>query len=140
MKRKFLMMSLLISRPRQLGNNIDVYLALIIEDLKIMWEEGVKVFDAYRQEFFTIRAILLWTINDFSVYGNFSGYSVKKHKACPICEEDTFSVQLKHRRKTTYLDTQRFLPTLHCYRRLRKAFNESTEEEKSPKAMNDEHI
>jgi len=40
-------------------------LAPIIEDLKIMWEEGVEVFDTYRQEFFTLRAILLWTIDDF---------------------------------------------------------------------------
>ena len=36
MKRKFLMMSLLISGPRQPENDIDVYLAPIIENLKIM--------------------------------------------------------------------------------------------------------
>ena len=48
MKRKFLIMSLLISGLRQLENDIDVYLVPIIEDLKIMWEEGVEVFDAYR--------------------------------------------------------------------------------------------
>ena len=48
------MMSLLTSGPRQLGNDIDVYLTPIIKDLKIMWEEGVEVFDAYLQELFTL--------------------------------------------------------------------------------------
>ena len=114
-----------ISGPRQSKNDIDVYLAPIIEDLKIMWEEGVKIFDAYHQELFTFQAILFWTINDFSVYGNLSGYSVKGHKTCPICGEDTFSVQLRHGRKTVYLSTWRFLPVSHCYRRLRKALNGS---------------
>jgi len=50
------MMLLLISGPKQSGYNIDVHLAPIIEDLKIMWEEGVEVFDAYCQELFTLQA------------------------------------------------------------------------------------
>ena len=70
MKRKFLMISLLISGPRQPENDIDVYLAPIIVDLKIMIEERIEAFDAYRQELFTLRAILLWIINDFLAYGN----------------------------------------------------------------------
>jgi len=78
-------MSLLISGPRQPKNDTEVYLALIIEDLKIMWKKGVEVFDACRQELFTLRSILLWTINDFSTYGNLSKYSVKGYKVCPIC-------------------------------------------------------
>jgi len=36
MKHKFLMLSLLISRPKQLRNDIDVYLVPLIEDLKVM--------------------------------------------------------------------------------------------------------
>ena len=45
-----MMLSLLISGPRQLEHNIDIYLAPLIKDLKIMWEEGVAVFDAYHQD------------------------------------------------------------------------------------------
>ncbi|CAM8882783.1 unnamed protein product [Rhodiola kirilowii] len=41
MKRKYMMLSLLISGPRQPGNDIDVYLAPLIEDLKLLWNEGV---------------------------------------------------------------------------------------------------
>lgn len=137
MKRMFLMLSLLISGPKQPANDTDIFLAPLIEDLKITWE-GVEVFDAHRQEFFKLRAMLLWTINDFSAYGNLSGYCVKGHKACPIYEEDTFSLQLKHGRKTIYLGTRRFLSMSHCYRRLRKAFNGSTEEGKVPKTLSAE--
>jgi len=66
----------------------------------------------------------------FKHNGNLSRYTVKGHKASPICEEDTFFVQLKHGRKTIYLGTQRFLPMLHRSRKVQKVFNGSTEEEK----------
>jgi len=101
-----------------------------------MWEERVEVFDAYRHELFTLRTILFWTINDFPAYGNILGYSVKGHKAYPICGENTFYVQLMHERKTVYLSTQRFLPMLHHYQKPRKAFNESTKEGKVSKSLN----
>ena len=49
----------------------------------------------------------------FRPYGNLSGYSVKGHNACPICEEDIDSQKLKHGRKTIYLRHQRFLRSHH---------------------------
>ena len=52
MKRKFMLLSLLISGPQQPGNDIDVYLSPLIEDLKLLWEVGIEAFDAYEQEFF----------------------------------------------------------------------------------------
>ena len=58
MKHKFLMLSLLISGPKQLRNDIDVYFTLLIKDLKRM-REGVEVFDAYRRQIFKLRAIFL---------------------------------------------------------------------------------
>ncbi|KAL5578354.1 hypothetical protein UlMin_020053, partial [Ulmus minor] len=84
MKRKFFMLTMLISGPKQPRNDIDVFLAPLVEDLKLPWEEGVECFDGYRNETFNLRATLLWTINDFPTYGNLSGYSVKGYKACPI--------------------------------------------------------
>jgi len=71
---------------------------------------------------------------------NLSGYSTKGHKACPICGEDTFFVQLRHERKTVYLGTRRFLPMSHHYQRLQKAFNGSTEEEKAPKFLMNKYM
>jgi len=54
------------------------------------------------------------------------------HKACPICEEDTASQQLKHGRKIIYLRQRRFLRSHHSYRRLKKAFNGYQETSSSP--------
>ena len=72
MKHKFLILSLLISGPRQPENDVDVYLTPLIENLKVIWEESVEVFNAHHQQFFYPWAILLWTINNFSAYGNLS--------------------------------------------------------------------
>jgi hypothetical protein len=131
MKRKYIMLSLMISGPKQPGNDIDVFLAPLIDDLKVLWNEGVVVFDAYRKEKFTLRAMIFCTINDFPAYGNLAGYSVKGHKACPICEENTCFTQLRHGRKTVYLGHRRFLPRFHPYRRKKKAFNGRSELEEA---------
>ncbi|XP_078165513.1 uncharacterized protein LOC144560210 [Carex rostrata] len=88
-RNEYIMMSLLIQGPRQLGNDIDVYLAPLIEDLQKLWRDGVRVWDAYGKEQFELRAMVFCTINDFPAYGNLSGYSTKGAKACPICEDDT---------------------------------------------------
>ncbi|TYK10916.1 transposase [Cucumis melo var. makuwa] len=68
MKRKFLMLTALISGPKQPGNEIDVYLAPLVDDLKILWHDGVECYDAYQDQCFRLKAILLWTINDFPAY------------------------------------------------------------------------
>ena len=42
-----MMLTLLTSGPKQPGNDIDVYLAPLIDDLKILWEVGIEAYDAY---------------------------------------------------------------------------------------------
>ncbi|TYK27801.1 gag/pol protein [Cucumis melo var. makuwa] len=59
------------------GDDICTYLAPLIEDLKLSWKNGVECYDAYREEVFNLRSVLLWTINDFPAYGNLSGCCVK---------------------------------------------------------------
>jgi len=82
----------MISRQRQLGNVIDVYLSPLIKDLRLLWNDGVEVFDAYEKVNFNLRALLFCTINNFLAYRNLSGYSVEEHHACPICEENTVTI------------------------------------------------
>ena len=48
MKRKFMMLSLLLLGPRQPGNDIDVYLASLLEDLKTLWDVRVQAYDAHQ--------------------------------------------------------------------------------------------
>ena len=140
MKRKYVMLSMMISGPKQPGNDIDVYLGPLIEDLKLLWDEGVDVYDGFSGENFKLRALLFCTINDFPAYANLSGYSTKGHKACPICEEGTCYHQLQHGRKTVYLGHRRFLRKHHPYRRLKKAFNGCSEEREAPKALSGEQV
>ena len=44
--QKYIILCMMIAGPRQPGNDIDVYLTPLIEDLKILWEDGVDVWDA----------------------------------------------------------------------------------------------
>ncbi|KAL6138480.1 hypothetical protein ACLB2K_063762 [Fragaria x ananassa] len=46
MKRKYMMLTLLISGPKQPGNDIDVYLQPLIDDLKVLWDGVEGVYDA----------------------------------------------------------------------------------------------
>jgi hypothetical protein len=65
MKRKYIMMPALIQGPKQPGNDIDVYLRPLVDELLLLWkEEGVCVWDEYKQETFNLRALLFVTIND----------------------------------------------------------------------------
>ena len=57
MKRKFIMMPVLIPGPKQPGNDIDVYLKPLIEDLLLLWkDEGVRMWDAHAEDHFNLRA------------------------------------------------------------------------------------
>ena len=75
-----MMLSMLIFGPKQPGNDIDVYLTPLIEDLKILWENGVEVYDGYRKQSFNLRAMFFGTINDFPAYKNLPGYNIKGQK------------------------------------------------------------
>ncbi|KAJ0021408.1 hypothetical protein Pint_31854 [Pistacia integerrima] len=70
----------LIPGPKQPSKDIDVYLQPLIEDLQELWNNGVTVYDSYTNSCFNLRAILMWTINDFLAYGNLSGCTTKGKK------------------------------------------------------------
>ena len=135
MKRKFMMLTLLILGPKQPGNDIDIFFQPLIDDLKMLWDVGVEVYDAYFQEVFTLKAVLLWKINNFPAYGNLGGCSVKGYLACPICAKNTQSVYLKHSRKNVYQGHRRFLHKNHPCRRAKKAFNGCQEFDVEPKPL-----
>ena len=98
----------MISGPRQPGNDIDVYLNPLIEDLRKLWDEGVDVFDGNQNETFKLCAMVFCIINNFPTYGNLSGNNVKDHHAFPIYEEDISYVQLKHGKKQCTLNIDVF--------------------------------
>jgi hypothetical protein len=70
-KRKYIMMSGLISGPQQLGNDIDTYFRPLVEDLKVLWyNNGVQVWDEHKHEYFQFRVILFVTVSDSPVARN----------------------------------------------------------------------
>ncbi|KAG8485982.1 hypothetical protein CXB51_019310 [Gossypium anomalum] len=72
MKQSSFILSMIIPREKGPGNDIDIYLQPLIEELKQLWS-GVETYDVLRKENFNLRAALLWTINDFPAYANLSG-------------------------------------------------------------------
>ena len=58
------------------------------------------MYDAYKKENFKLRAMIFCTINDFSAFGNLSGYNTKGGKVCPTCEDDTVDMWLRNSKKT----------------------------------------
>ncbi|KAL6499113.1 hypothetical protein OROHE_026287 [Orobanche hederae] len=127
MKRKHMMLTLLISGPTQPGNNIDVYLQPLIDDLKLLWEGVSGVYDACKNQTFTLRGSLLCTVSDFPAFGNLSGRIVKGYNACPLCLENTKPKRLVNGVKMAYIGHRRFLARNHPHRRQKASFNNRTE-------------
>ncbi|XP_019233591.1 PREDICTED: uncharacterized protein LOC109214156 [Nicotiana attenuata] len=127
MKPEYCMLSLLIPGPRSPGNDIDVYLQSLIEELNVLWESGVETYDALRDQTFQMQAALLWTISDFPAYAMLSGWSTKGKLACPCCNYVTNSRYLKHSRKMCYMDHRVFLPMDYPWRSNKRSFNGKTE-------------
>ncbi|GKB36493.1 hypothetical protein Tco_0881435 [Tanacetum coccineum] len=66
MKESSFMLTLLIPGPKSPGKDIDVYLRPLIDDLKVLWAlKGVETIDVATGQKFNMRAMVLWTINDF---------------------------------------------------------------------------
>ena len=141
MKRKFLMLTILVSGPHEPGNNLDVYLQPLIDDLKKLWEEGEpNVYDAYTKSNFTLKAVLMWTVNDFPAYGNLSDCINKGYIGCPICGDQTAAKYLSNSRKMCYQGHRRYLDRHHPYRKQRVAFNGEQELEQAPVPLTGEQV
>ena len=59
MREPYSLMSLLILGPKGPGNDIDVLLRLLIDELKELWEDGVCTYDALTKKNFQMRAAVL---------------------------------------------------------------------------------
>nr|GEW37461.1 hypothetical protein [Tanacetum cinerariifolium] len=100
MKESSFMLTFLIPGPKFSGKDIDVYLRPLIDDLKDLWSKpSVEAIDVATRQKFNMRAMVLWTINDFHA-----------------------------RRKTTYVGHIRFLKKPHKWRRSLE-FNGEKEDE-----------
>jgi hypothetical protein len=83
-KRKYLMLSILIQDPKQAGTDIDVFLEPLMKDMAKLWNEGVRMWDQYQQEYFILYAIIFVCIHDAPRGFTLSGQTKGKSGACPI--------------------------------------------------------
>ncbi|XP_022883541.1 uncharacterized protein LOC111400360 [Olea europaea var. sylvestris] len=140
MSKENLLLTLLIPGPKQPGNDIDVYLDPLIEDLKEMWNIGVEVYDAFTKSTFNLKAVLMWTINDLPAYGNLSGYPTKGEAACLVCGLSTCAKWLTCSRKFSYMGHGRFLAHNHPYRSKEAWFDGNKECRPSPKILTGQEV
>uniref|UniRef100_A0A2N9GCW6 Transposase-associated domain-containing protein n=1 Tax=Fagus sylvatica TaxID=28930 RepID=A0A2N9GCW6_FAGSY len=127
MKEPFFMLSLLIPGPHQPGNDIDVYLRPLVDELKELWQDGALAYDASSSMTFQMHAALLWTIHDYPGFGNVSGWRTKGYHACYTCNDKPYSESLES--KIGYTNHRGYLPVDHPWRKSR-AFNGKIEKRK----------
>ena len=72
---------------------------------------------------FTLRAMLMWTLNDFLAYGLLSGQQVHGYEGCPLCGSETCAEHALLLNKMIYLGGRRYLHGHHRFRRARATFN-----------------
>ncbi|XP_050941518.1 uncharacterized protein LOC127149700 [Cucumis melo] len=137
MKESNFFMSLLVPGPKSPGKELDVYLQPLIDELKELWNNGVRTFDCTDEEYFRLHACLLWTINDFPAYSDLSGWSTKGYQACPTCKEDTSSFGIKG--KISFMGHRRYLSSDHIWRRSRQ-HDGKFERRPPPVVMNGDEI
>ncbi|CAN6539673.1 unnamed protein product [Malus baccata var. baccata] len=136
MKKEYMMLTVLITEdPRK---SIDVYLRPLVDELKDLWENGVRTYDKSTGHMFTMRAAVMWTVNDFPAYAMVSGWMTKGYLACPICKENVTSSW--HARKVCYLGHRRWLPWDNEWRHNDKAFHGTKETQPRPREWSGDEI
>ena len=113
-KRKYLLLTILISGSTQPGVDMDVFLEPLMQDMQTLWEVGVDMIDAFRKETFTLRAIIIVTINDYSALFSLSG-QFKGKVGCVECIDGTWHVSLPASNKIVYMRHRRWLSEGHKY-------------------------
>ena len=125
-KRFFFMLALLIPGKESVtSENIDVYLAPLIEELQELWR-GVKAVDVSGElgnRNFNLKAILMWCIHDYPAYGLVSGQVTKGYKGCTECGPNVTTRRSAMLGKNLFLGHRRYLSMSHPYRTLRRAFD-----------------
>ncbi|XP_052622477.1 uncharacterized protein LOC128127815 [Lactuca sativa] len=137
MKESSFMLTLLIPGPKAPGKDMDVFLRPLVEELKHLWNSGVGIKDAATNTFFTMRAMLLWTINGWPARSSLLGWSGKGYKVCATCNEDTPSYRATN--KVVYINHRCFLDANDPLRK-RLDFNGMEETRPAPRHFSNDDI
>jgi len=99
-----------------------------MEDMKILWEDGVKMMDASLKKEFTLKAVIFVTITDYPNLFSLSG-KIKGKSGCIVCISGTYYTYLNASNKMVYMRHRRFLIKKHRYRAamMNKYFDDQNE-------------
>jgi hypothetical protein len=75
-----------------------------MEEMEKFWKHEVEMWDEYRRETFTLKAIIFVIINDYPAIFCLSGQK-KGKTGCVVCLSGTIFVYLKGSKKTVYMGT-----------------------------------
>jgi hypothetical protein len=140
MKQPNFILSLLIPGPTAPGNDMDVYMEPLIDDLESLWREGIRTYDASKGEFFQLRAAVLTTISDYPGLGYFHGCTTSGEVACTDCHIETGYTRLSKGSKSSYMAHRRFLDADHRFRSDTKSFDGTTEFRLAPSPLSGEDV
>src|SRR5437016_5779537 len=99
-----------------------------------LWNERELVWDEFKQECFTLHAMIFISITDYPGGFSLSG-QMKGKKGCLVCLGDMQYVYLFGSKKLVYMRSRWFLPLSHRYHKITKEFDGTEERGRAPKHL-----
>lgn len=137
MDQSNLMMALLIPGPQSTGNDFDVFMEPLIEELQLLWK-GVSTYDALSPDKkFNLRVAVIWCIHDFPALHTLSGRITAGYQACVRCDKNPCSKRIRN--KICFIGHHRFIAGNHRWRKSEE-FNGETETRNKPEEFTEEEL
>ena len=136
-------MSILIQGPKQSGVDMHLYLELLKEELATLWETPAHTWEAYTEDYFSLRAVLLTTVQDYPSYSYVAAQVNHEHNACVKCMDNTPHLQLPRdpgSSKTMFQGTRKWLRFDHSWRKRGDLFNGKEELDTAPRPLSGQDI
>jgi hypothetical protein len=102
LKQGFIFPALIILDPKELKNQMIIFLCSLIEELKELWQ-WVHTYGSHLKCRFNLRAAYLWVIHDYLTYEKFVGRCVHDWLNCLISMDDSDAISWSMARKSLSL-------------------------------------
>jgi hypothetical protein len=102
-EKGFIFVALIIMGPKESKKQINIFLRLLMEELKELWQ-GLDAYDSHLKYRFNLRAAYIWSIHDYLAYRNFVVLCVHGRLNYPICMDDYDAFRLQHNKRVSFFD------------------------------------
>ncbi|CAM8901485.1 unnamed protein product [Rhodiola kirilowii] len=126
------------SGPKSPGKCLNVFMRPLIDELKVLWDEGCCTFDRHVRSPFIMKAAVMWAIIDFPGLGMLGGLKTKRYKAYPLCLDEIDATHITGR--MSYQGHRRWLSRNHDWRFAAHRFNGRIETRDPPTSFLGPHI